>query len=482
MRLARQRIIFGVAGAAIVAGAGAFVWVRHGGPGVRYRTSAATLGSVTQTVSLSGNLTPVGETDISFATSGRVTSVAVSAGQQVSAGQLLATLDTAAMDNTLAVARANLSSAQARLSLDRAGPTAQSLASAQAQVDSAAAGLRNDETAYDDTVSVDTASVAQAQDAYNACTVAAASSGTTQWDDWQTAKARAQQANDQASGQVAMARVQLQSAQAALQALEEGSTPQQIQMDESQVQIDELAVSSAQSTLDAATLRAPVAGVVASVNVAAGDTEGGTGAGSSSSSTSSGSGSGSGGAAAVSIITPGAFQVTGSISDALVDEVTDGQKAQVTVAGSSQAQPGTVTAVAPEATISSGVATFAVTVTLDAPDPSLRDGMSASVNVIVNQVVGVLTVPTSAVHTTAAGSTVTVLVDGRARQAAVQVGASDALRTQIVSGLAAGEQVVIATVSASVPTNAGAGGLFGGFGGRGGGGRGGGGQVVAPGG
>ena len=64
-----------VAGAVVIA-TGAFVWVMHSAdPGLQYRTAAATLGTVTQTVSLSGNLTPVGETDLNFSGSGKVTSV-----------------------------------------------------------------------------------------------------------------------------------------------------------------------------------------------------------------------------------------------------------------------------------------------------------------------------------------------------------------------------------------------------------------------
>jgi hypothetical protein len=67
----------------------------------------------------------------------------------------------------------------------------------------------------------------------------------------------------------------------------------------------------------------------------------------------------------------------------------------------------------------------------------------------------------------------------------VTVGASDALRTQILSGVNSGDQVVIATVTGTVPTTpnaGGAGGLFGGGGAGGGGLRGGGGGARGAGG
>jgi hypothetical protein len=132
-----------------------------------------------------------------------------------------------------------------------------------------------------------------------------------------------------------------------------------------------------------------------------------------------------------------------------------------------------VTYLAAVATVTSGVATFSVTVTIDGNNPSLHAGTSASVSIIVNQASEVLTVPTSAVR---GGNTVQVLVNGKAEIRPVTVGATDALRTQIMSGLNPGDQVITATVSSTVPTNTSGGGLFGGGGGRGNFGGGGGGR------
>jgi hypothetical protein len=89
------------------------------------------------------------------------------------------------------------------------------------------------------------------------------------------------------------------------------------------------------------------------------------------------------------------------------------------------------------------------------------------VAVIVNQVVGVLTVPTSAVHTTGTASTVDVLVSGQSVPRVVALGASDALRTEVMSGINPGDTIVVATVTSRVPTTSGGNGLFGGGGGGG---------------
>src|SRR5260370_29337493 len=98
----------------------------------------------------------------------------------------------------------------------------------------------------------------------------------------------------------------------------------------------------------------------------------------------------------------GSYELTGRGSDSQVNLVAMGQSVQVTPAGSTQALLGKITAIAPAATVSSGVATFAVTAQLTDTSNSIRPGISASASIVINQIVHVLTVPTSAVHTTAA--------------------------------------------------------------------------------
>ncbi|MBV8301826.1 MAG: biotin/lipoyl-binding protein [Candidatus Dormibacteraeota bacterium] len=463
-RFLTRRVLIAVVVVAVLSGTGAFVLARNTSATVRYRTVAATLGTVTQTVSLSGNLTAVDSSNLSFSSSGRVTAVDVQVGQQVAAGATLATIDPSSLQASLATAQANLAAAQARLATDENPVTSQSLASAQGQVSSASVALQNAQTAYNDTVASNNEMMAQAQAQQNS-DCGANPSGAQCAQDKQTMQAdavKAQQSDDQAQAQVNTANVQLQNAQASLYALTHSESPTQVQVDQAAVQSDQVQVSQAQQALDGATLTAPSAGVVAEVNITAGEDVGSSGSGSSSASSSSSS------SADVVVITPGMFAVTGSVSDAEVDEIALNQSAQVVPAGSQEAVTGKVTSIAEEATVTSGVATFPVTVTLDGSNPSLRAGMSATVSVIVNQVVQVLTVPTSAVHTTAAGSTVQLLVNGQPQTVSVQVGAADATRTQILSGLNPGDQVIIATISSSVPTSSGSGSSLFGGGGRGG--------------
>src|SRR5487761_1726775 len=350
-RLLRRRLLLAVGVIVVLGAAGGFVYTRvSGDAAVSYRTQAVVLGTVTQTISLSGNLTPTDQSDLDFGSSGKVTAVDVKPGDPVTQGETLATIDPTSLQAQLAQAQANLVSAQAKLSLDQAG----SAVSADKQA------LASDQTSLNDTIASDNLKISQAQTAVanarstydsDGCAANPNATGCTgpagavqalqnAQDSLQQAQVQAQQSQDQAQAQVSSA---------------------QIQMDQAAVQSDQAALQLDQEAAAGATITAPSAGEVAEVNVSVGESVTG--------STSSASGSGSGGSGssssyAIVVISPGLFSVTGSVSDAQVDEVVNGLHAQVTPAGSTQAYPGTVTEVAPVATITSGVATFPVTVTL----------------------------------------------------------------------------------------------------------------------
>jgi multidrug efflux pump subunit AcrA (membrane-fusion protein) len=431
---------------------GSVVYAQAGKPTTTYRTALVTYGTITQTIGLAGNLAPVSEADLDFPASGTVSLVEVSVGETVFRGELLASLDPTILAAQLSQAKATLSSAKSKLAQDQAGPTAQSLASAQNPVSSAQVSVNNAKVSLADTKAINAQQVAAAQSVVDANCPA----GLTCAQDQQAldaAKVKARQSNDQSAAQLASAEQQLAAAKSSLSAMLASSTsPQTVQIDQAQIQIDQVNVNTLQHQLNGARMTSPIAGVVSQVNIKEGQTI-------------------TPGGATYSIVvyTPGAYQVTGTVSDSQVNLVAVGQTAQVTPAGSTQAVLGKVTAISPAATISSGVATFGVTAQLDDKSNSIKPGVSATASIVVNQVVHVLTVPTSAVHTTAAGSTVQILVNGSPRSVSVEVGASDPTRTEILSGLQLNQVVVIAVVTSSVPSS-GAGTVLGGGGTRGGGG------------
>jgi HlyD family secretion protein len=129
-------------------------------------TVTATRGTVTSTVSASGNVSADTELALSFQQSGRVTEIAVKAGQRVTKGSLLAAVDDSAQVAAYATAEANLQSAEARLANRKAGLTVDeraqaavsetqaelSVDSAQATLDNATASAAQNTVGYDESI------------------------------------------------------------------------------------------------------------------------------------------------------------------------------------------------------------------------------------------------------------------------------------------------------------------------------------------
>ncbi|GAB4445445.1 MAG: efflux RND transporter periplasmic adaptor subunit [Chloroflexi bacterium OHK40] len=133
-----------------------------------------------------------------------------------------------------------------------------------------------------------------------------------------------------------------------------------------QVQQAEAAVESARLNLEKATLRAPFAGVVAQINVDIGDL------------------AGSGGQPAVQIVDVSELRVEANVSDTDVARVREGMPATVTVDAIPGATfTGTVSYIAPTATVIGTIRTYPVRITLDAQDAGLRAGMSVRVAIQV---------------------------------------------------------------------------------------------------
>jgi macrolide-specific efflux system membrane fusion protein len=121
-----------------------------------------------------------------------------------------------------------------------------------------------------------------------------------------------------------------------------------------------------------------------------------------------------------------------------------GQTAAITfdaLAGGTAA--GTVTAVDILPTEGANVTTYGVTITLGEVPDGLRAGMSASVVVTTAEAADVLWAPTAAITTAGGQSTVTVRVNGVDTVTPVIVGLAGDSGTQITSGVAAGDQLVV---------------------------------------
>src|SRR5439155_21321885 len=98
----------------------------------------------------------------------------------------------------------------------------------------------------------------------------------------------------------------------------------------------------------------------------------------------------------------------------------------------------------------SGVATFPVVVSVTGSPRGLDTAATVSLQIVYQQLTDVLVVPTLAVTRSGGTSTVLVQSGGTQTRRQVVIGVSSGGQTQILSGLAEGEQVMVA-----IPTGSG---------------------------
>lgn len=106
---------------------------------------------------------------------------------------------------------------------------------------------------------------------------------------------------------------------------------------------------------------------------------------------------------------------------------------------------GRVASIAPTGTDIRGVTSYYAVIVLNELDSRLRDGLTASANVVVDHRDDTLAVPNAALVHSGRSGTVTVLEpDGSQRQVQVELGLVGDSATQVVSGLREGQQVLVA--------------------------------------
>lgn len=188
--------------------------------------------------------------------------------------------------------------------------------------------------------------------------------------DAQVAQARAnldRLRGEQRAGSVQAAEAGVSAAQANLARTTAGATAPTLAQAQAQVAAAEAQLEAARLNLDKGTLIAPFDGIVAVVNFDVGDLAGGSPL------------------PAVQVVDMSELRVEVNVSDTDVARVRLGQAALVTVDGlPGQSFEGTVSFVAPTATVVGNVRTFAVRVTL-AQQEELRVGMSARVAIDVGR-------------------------------------------------------------------------------------------------
>src|SRR5258708_22214306 len=129
-----------------------------------------------------------------------------------------------------------------------------------------------------------------------------------------------------------------------------------------------------------------------------------------------------------------------------------GNPAELRVPGLNDPVKGRVTLVSPA--LDPGSTTIEVWVEASKPDPALRPGITVTLSITAKTVKDAIVVPTSAVFKSSEGADIVLLAgsDRHPHVKSVQTGVRAADRTQIVSGIKAGD-VVISSGGYALPDN-----------------------------
>ncbi|MBC7543946.1 MAG: efflux RND transporter periplasmic adaptor subunit [Candidatus Sericytochromatia bacterium] len=372
----------------------------------RQQTVVTALQTIRPVLTTSGKVVPRQVVNLSPKTSGRLVALYVDQGARVRKGDLVAKMDDQEVRAQVAQSRANLTQAQARLALMRAGNRPEEIAQSRAQLDGATARMQQ--------------------------------------------STMLQQANEQLlskgyiSGDEALATrtiqrsntALLQEAQTRYDLIRRGNRPEDIAQAQAQVDGAAADLQIVQLRLNETEIRAPFDGMITQKYASVGAFV-----------TPTTSASGSSSATSTSIVAlVGALEVLAKVPEVDIIQLRADQFAEII----SDAFPGTpfkghVRLIAPEAVIEQNVTAFEVRISLDDGLATLRSGMSVDARFAGTPIPNALVVPSVSITTKDKQLGVWVLnqTERKPEFKPVTVGPTTKDKTQVLSGLEAGERVYI---------------------------------------
>jgi multidrug efflux pump subunit AcrA (membrane-fusion protein) len=429
------------------------------------RTATVGKGVVQSTVSGNGTLEPAQKVELGFGASGEVTAIRVKAGQKVSKGEILAEVDSSS-------ARASLAGAEAQLI--EAEEAVEAAAEAEEEESEEVAYEGGAQTVFVGLMSENGTGAAKADEAEK--------EAAAEEEEGQRELPEAEEKKEKTVPTKGTEEAKEEQPEAAAES--EGSTPSasgggsetggaetggaetsggaetggaetgggstvSLPTAEANLLSAELSVKSARQEVAETTLTAPFSGTIAQVSGSVGETVSG---GSSSGGDSEGSAlgatgeeSGGGSEAFMVLAQLHRLKMEVSFSEADIGKVREGQTATVAIdsmEGTELAGKVTKVSVLPSEG-SSSVVEYPATILLTQSAKGLRAGMSASAEVVVEQVKNALTVPSEAISQLGSGKTVTVEEDGKEVTKTVTTGLVGDETTEVVSGVKAGQTLLL---------------------------------------
>ncbi|HEY3408351.1 MAG TPA: HlyD family efflux transporter periplasmic adaptor subunit [Propionicimonas sp.] len=465
-------------------------------PNANVPTTKVVRGTLDATVTASGNVESGLTANLQMAgTGGVVTKVYVKVGRKVTVGDKLVAVDDTAAQQQLESALATLKAAEAGLTTATQGRTsaekksdAASIASAEQSVKNAQKALDAAKETYEHDKSLQGKAVAAAQDKVESATqqqsqhqqeLTAAQRELASTDPSDTAAITALNAKiADLQNQLITDATSLASAKAALASAEQTSESTLLQdrhnvttqtgsrdaakkalastratvavarqgakggtVASAQAQIDSanVAVDQARTAIEDTVLRAPFDGTVSTVNAVVGQSSGASSTGASDTS----------GSGLVTLVDPTGKNVTASIAEADVTAVKVGQAVTISLPASGTEMKGKVVSVDPQSTVTDNVVQYRTRVSLESPPATVRVGQTASISITTATSEDVLYLPTSAIATDGTQSYVMKVVDGKRSKVEVTTGMVGTTGTEITSGVAEGDVVVLSNTGVS---------------------------------
>ncbi len=464
------------------------------GDAAAQRTARLETGTLTATVNATGNIEPEAEIRLSFQQAGTVAEVFFERGQAVKKGDIIAKLDTVDLELALAqaqasleqaknallqaqtalenakaqeiiatanysrtvagvrkseidAARAALAAAEANLAKLKAGPEPEDVAAAEAALRNAEAALRRAQSNYDAAYARNPAAIGahpaaleleQATNNYNSAK-AQYDRATKGADDAQIKAAEQQVMNAKANLDKLLnpaRRFDIEQAEAQLQQarLQVRNAEVQIANAENQVRLAEIQVRQAQRRLDQAVLRSPIDGVIAAVNIKAGELVG------------------AGAQPAVVVADLSRYHINITVDEIDIAKVKIGQEVNITLDSLPGVEvKGKVSRISPTSRLVNGVVSYDVRVDIEPTEAELRSGMTANASIVLERRSGVLLAPNWAIRRdrSTGKSFLTLQVGDQVTEVEVQTGLRNDTFSEILSGAKAGD-VVVAPVAPSV--------------------------------
>lgn len=386
-----KRTHFYGAGALLIVAAGVFAWTQRGLPVDMVLVSQ---GPMVQSVVTSGRIDSVARIDIASQTTARIDSMLVREGDAVQAGQVLVRLQGDEATANLRLAQAAMNEAKARLSQLKTVQVPVSLQQL-AQARSASLQAERELARAQDLLKQGFISQSRLDDALRLAQSAQA----------QVLAASAQAQGNQAGGAEATA-AQARLEQAAANA------------------------AAAATRLDSLSLRSPVAATVISRSADPGNTA-------------------QAGRVIVTLVSGTETRIQTSVDEKNLKYIRMGQTARANAdAYPDRPFPATLITIAPAVDALRG--TVDLKLRVDKSPEFLRPDMTVSVEIITAQVPDALMLSTDALRRDASGAAfVLVERDGRAARAEVTLGLQGIGTTQVLTGLASGDRVILPTTTAA---------------------------------